>query len=709
MANEVIDLSALANGQGFVIVGDQASDHAGSSVSGAGDVNGDGIDDLIVGADNGDDGGLNAGEAYVIFGTAGATRDPVYLSQLGSNGFVIQGDEVDDLLGDSVSGAGDVNGDGIDDLIVGARHGDDGGGNAGEAYVVFGKAGTIRSNIDLSSLGDQGFIIQGVQAGDNTGWSVSGAGDVNGDGINDLIVGAPYGNDGDVAAGEAYVIFGKAGATRSNIDFSSLGDQGFIVQGNQAGANAGSSVSAAGDFNHDGIDDLIVGTYAGNGGGDYSGEAYVIFGKAGATRGNIDLSSLGDEGVVIIGDQPEDNAGRSVSAAGDVNADGVDDLIIGAPNGDGSAVNVGKAYIIFGGTGGESNAPPVVAPESNYSTSVNTLLNFSIDAVDPDGDPLTFNADQPLHGTLAHIGNSDYAYRPDAGFFGIDSFSITVSDGKGGSAEQSVEVSVTVDDDWRLFARDGYAGDIGGTGTVIGTNGHQDIGVIYQPGVITFDASFNRGGDVIRMDGDASNWNIVLSGSNAVFLFGECAVTVPVGFAGLLVTFDDGDRLLRYDSTTDSVLIGDQVFGTTPEQITAPAQNQDHPASETPNSFARLFLAENGSVSVDTDSRIDIYGTAASEFVYALSGEIRLGASFNRGGDLLVLSQPATDFTAVQTGSSIELVSATTDVFIPLGTEGMTISFAGEQRILVFDMALDSALIGNQQIGYTVVPLSEFA
>ena len=204
MPAQVIDLTNLAASDGFIIQGDAAVDYAGISVSSAGDVNGDGIDDLIVGAIGGDDGGSNAGEAYVIFGrTTGfgvdvSGRRVIDLTSLSaSDGFIIQGDAANDAAGRSVSSAGDVNGDGIDDLIVGANGGDDGGSLAGEAYVIFGRTTGFgvdvggRQVIDLTSLSaSDGFIIQGDVALDQGGYSVSSAGDVNGDGIDDLIVGA---------------------------------------------------------------------------------------------------------------------------------------------------------------------------------------------------------------------------------------------------------------------------------------------------------------------------------------------------------------------------------------------------------------------------------------------------------------------------------------------------------------------------------------
>ncbi len=354
-----IDLTSLASGDGFVIVGDTAGDRAGFSVSGAGDVNGDGLDDLIVGARYGDDGGSDAGEAYIIFGKAGTTRTVVDLTGLsGGDGFIVRGDAANRQAGFSVSNAGDVNGDGIEDVIIGVPSGDDLIVGAprddfpGASYVIFGKSGTSRANIDLATLapGD-GFIIRGDLANDLVGTSVSAAGDINGDGIDDLVVGAPKGDNGGISAGEAYVIFGKAAATRANIDLATLNaSDGFIIQGDTRDDQAGFSVSSAGDIDGDGIDDLIVAAPYGELGGNLAGQVYVVFGKAGATRANIDLSTLTDsEGIVIRGDEGRDFTGRSVSGAGDINGDGVDDLLVGVAFGErGYSYNSGEVYVIYG-------------------------------------------------------------------------------------------------------------------------------------------------------------------------------------------------------------------------------------------------------------------------------------------------------------------------------------------------------------------------
>ncbi|QCI80546.1 hypothetical protein E6W36_08935 [Hankyongella ginsenosidimutans] len=145
-----------------------------------------------------------------------------------------------------MSNAGDVNGDGIDDLIVGATGNDAGGTDAGAAYVVYGRSGG-RSNLDLSTLtAADGFRIIGDAAGDRAGYSVSNAGDVNGDGIDDLIVGSPYINADGFRAGAAYVIYGRSGG-RSDLDLTSLSAaDGFRIIGDVAGDEAGYSVSVAG-------------------------------------------------------------------------------------------------------------------------------------------------------------------------------------------------------------------------------------------------------------------------------------------------------------------------------------------------------------------------------------------------------------------------------------------------------------------------------
>ena len=338
------DLDSLSASQGFRISQEAAGDRAGASVASAGDVNGDGFDDLLVGAPaNPSSASHPEGAAYLVFGKAAGFGDNLNLADLnGTNGFKVSG-ETGGMLGASVSAAGDVNGDGYADLLLRGET---------ESYVVFGKASGFAAQTSVSAFdGQNGFKLTGAPGETGNPRSVSSVGDVNGDGFDDVLVGAS--SVGPNYAGASYVVFGKAAGFSASLDLTALnGGNGFRLSGAGAGDRSGASVSSAGDINGDGYADLIVGAPRADANGVDSGAAYVVFGHAGGFAADLNLGALnGADGFRLTGEGAGDVAGRSVSAAGDINGDGFDDIAVEAQTRDAGGQG-GAAYVIFGKASG---------------------------------------------------------------------------------------------------------------------------------------------------------------------------------------------------------------------------------------------------------------------------------------------------------------------------------------------------------------------
>jgi hypothetical protein len=312
------------------MVGEAPHDHFGVSVDGAGDVNGDGIDDVLVGARFNDRVASAAGAAFLFLGGAPADGVP---------DLIVTGEFKDDWFGQSVALAGDVNGDGFDDLLVGAPFSDDLGSAAGKAYLYFGGQ-LLDGTPDLILYGDP-------QEDAHFGWSVAGAGDVNGDGHDDLVVGARlYGTGLERARGRAYVFFGgeRPDAVPDLVLTGEFMDDWF-----------GQAVGSAGDVNGDDYDDVLVGApffdlVLGTEVRSAVGRVYVFFGGPAA-------DALPDR--VVTGEDPDEQVGWTLGGLGDIDRDGFDDLLVpGHFYDDGLTLAAGRVIVAYGGSGPDLRPGP---------------------------------------------------------------------------------------------------------------------------------------------------------------------------------------------------------------------------------------------------------------------------------------------------------------------------------------------------------------
>jgi hypothetical protein len=315
--------SGLSTTPDWTAESDQENPGFAYSVSCAGDVNGDGYSDVIVGADAFDNGEENEGRAYVYHGgPAGLSTSPDWVAEC---------NQIDAYFGCSVTGAGDVNNDGYDDVIVGAYGYDIGGAtDAGRAYVYHGASSGLSSSPVT--------ILICTNGGARFGLSVAGAGDVDDDGYDDVVVGAPRFDNGEADEGAAYMYRGSPAGVYSHHSWTAEADQ--------VGAHFGTSVAGAGDVNNDGYADVIVGAHFFDNGQSEEGRAYVYHGNA------LGLSATAD--WFAESDQADAMFGVAVDDAGDLNQDGYSDVIVGAYWYSGGQAYEGRAYAYYGGEDGVS-------------------------------------------------------------------------------------------------------------------------------------------------------------------------------------------------------------------------------------------------------------------------------------------------------------------------------------------------------------------
>ncbi|MEH1787453.1 MAG: Ig-like domain-containing protein [Nostoc sp.] len=428
------------------------------SVSSAGDINGDGIDDLIISTPFADPNGDYSGQSYVVFGNKNGFSSSLNLSSLnGSNGFIINGIATADQSGNSVSSAGDINGDGIDDLIISTPFADPNGDRSGQSYVVFGNKSGFSSSLNLSSLnGSNGFIINGIATDDFSGYSVSSAGDINSDGIDDLIIGAQNaGLNGD-GLEHSYVVYGNAapkldlnGSNGSGIDFNttftgtavSIVDTDLSLIDSNSLNLVGTTVTISNI--QDTASEILTATTTNTSiTTNYSNGVLTLTGTATVAQYQQVLRTITYNNTAA---NPNITA-RTITFV-------VDD---GAAHSNTSAV--ATTTLAF-----NLNQPPI-AKNDTATTDENTVVNINVlgNDTDANGDSLTvtqvngnsITVNTPItltSGALLTLKlNGTFDYNPNSKFESLamgatasDSYSYTVADGKGGTSTATVKLTIT--------------------------------------------------------------------------------------------------------------------------------------------------------------------------------------------------------------------------------------------------------------------------
>ena len=412
-----------------VLWGAATGDEAGISVSGGGDLNSDGYDDIVIGAKHESTSATQAGAAYIVYGGADLPEEMT----LDAADVFLTGENSADKAGRTVQIVPDVNGDGAADLLIGAPSWDTATkAEVGRMYIHFGGGSS-------GSLSDADVLVKGQNGANYLSLGMTG-GDLNGDGEGDVLVGAPGNDIGGSNRGTIYVMYGPVSAGEVN-----AGDMSDYITG-ESNADEVGSVLDMFDHNGDGIDDLIVGAPKSDEGGTGAGSVYIVNGPV---TGALSLESAD---LQYTGESAADKFGTSVSSVGDLNDDGLDDLIAGAPGDDAEGPEAGAAYVIYGGAeaGGAMDdddiyAVKVTGEDSDDQFGGNVVGDGDIDD-DGNGDIMV---SATFSGGEAKLGSVYIMYGPFEGSLS--------------AADADVRFEGSTDDD-KLGNSLSFAGDVDGDG-----------------------------------------------------------------------------------------------------------------------------------------------------------------------------------------------------------------------------------------------------
>jgi serralysin len=418
-------------------------DRFGRSVASLGDLDGDGVIDLAVGAFLDDTGGDGRGAVHVLFlNTDGTVKQSRKIASNTNGGPTLANG---DRFGSALTAIGDLDGDGVTDLAVGADYDDAGGSDRGAAHVLFLNAdGTVKTSQKIASGIGGGPVLAN---GDNFGGSTASLGDLDGDGVSDLVVGAVGDDTGGAARGAVHVLMMNSdGTVKTSLKIASGTNGGPTLANGDA---FGSSVASLGDVDADGLTDLAVGAIGDDTGGSDRGAVHVLLLNAnGSVKSFQEIAHATGGGPTL---ENVDRFGRSLAPLGDLDGDGVTDLAVGASADNTGGTDRGAVHVLFLK---KLNRSPVITSANTANASENSTSVMTVTATDPDlpPQPITFSivggADQARFsitggGLLSFSSAPDFEAPTDANGDNVYIVTVQASDGEGGIATQTISVTVT--------------------------------------------------------------------------------------------------------------------------------------------------------------------------------------------------------------------------------------------------------------------------
>ena len=337
-------------------------DNFGSSIVDIGDLDGDGVNDLAVGAGKDDEGGTNRGAVHIMYmNTDGSVDSTVEINDSTTNGPDLANN---DQFGFGITNIGDLNGDGVNDLIVGANGDDEGGGARGAVHIMFMNTdGSVDSTVEINSSTTNGPTLTNS---DWFGGAVANIGDLDGDGVNDLAVGTTGDDEGGDLRGAVHIMFMNTdGSVDSTVEINSSTTNGPTLTN---GDHFGKSVENIGDLNNDGVNDLAIGAHQDDDGGTDRGAVHILYMNTdGSVDSTVEINDSTTNGPEL---EDDDAFGRSVANIGDLDGDGVNDLAVGADKDNAGGANRGTIHIIHMNTDGSVDSTVEINNETTNGPSM---------------------------------------------------------------------------------------------------------------------------------------------------------------------------------------------------------------------------------------------------------------------------------------------------------------------------------------------------